>query len=406
MADQKISAMTDGGKIRPTDVVPAVRGGANVKVTPADAFLNDTSTAPSGSIEAGTFPGAALRGMSEATPASASSSVVAGILGMTTHKGADGSGNQHNLGVIGVTDNQGALGTNLATNGTFASDTGWTKGTGWTISAGVANGAAGSGSNLSQVIASLVTSNLYKVTYTITRSAGTVAVNVGGTAGVTRSAAGTYTEWVLCGATTTFAFVKDAAFVGTIDNVTIQRGAHVVGAYAVEGRTHHNSGYTSVAAGFIAAAQTVTEGAQGMILAYADYLSESFNDHAHMYLMFSFLGNDPNKIMRNKGAIDGFKTTIVVETGNFTLSHDTHGGRTVVSTGASPTITVPNSLPNGFTTEVITQGGQASTSAGATLQNASSHTKSRTANSVIGFKCRSNVGGSSAIVTLYGDTAA
>lgn len=42
--------------------------------------------------------------------------------------------------------------TNLVTNGVFAADTNWTRSTGWTISGGVANKAAGTGSRISQTI--------------------------------------------------------------------------------------------------------------------------------------------------------------------------------------------------------------------------------------------------------------
>lgn len=371
-----------------------------------DVHVVNRDTESVGSINDGTFPPHALGGYAEANPATASSNVVAGVVGMVTHTGADGSGNQHNLGVIGITNNRGTLGSDLVTNGVFAADTDWTKGTGWTISGGVASASAGSGSNLTQSVGALVASNLYRLIYTITRSAGTITPSVGGAAGVTRNASGTYTEWILCGGTTDLIFTKDASFAGSVDNVVLQRACHVVASYAVEGRTEHEMNYTGVAAGFIAAAQTVTEGASGMILVYADYLSESFNDHAHMYLSFSFLGNDVNKPMRNKGAIEGFKTSIVVETGNFTLSHDTHGGRTVVTTAANPQITAPNTLPLGFCVDIITQGGAADIIGTATLQHRLSHNSTAGANSVVGVKCRSNSGGSAAILTLFGDTAA
>lgn len=376
---------------------------SNINTVQTDFYNTSTATSPSGDISAGTFPPHALGGYAQANPGSASTNVVAGVVGMVTHIGADGSGNQHNLGVLGLTNNKGTRGSELISNGAFASDTVWTKGTGFTISGGVCTASAGSGSTLFQAI-TLTASNLYRVQYTLTRSAGSITPSVGGAPGVTRSASGTYTEWILAGGTTYFDFTKDASFAGTIDNVSVTRACHVQGAYAVEGRTQHDESYTGIASGFIAAAATVTEGASGMILVYADYLSEAMTDHAHMYLKFSFLGNDESKIFRTKGPLDGFKTSIVVETGDFTLSHATHGGRTVICTDATPAITVPNSLPTGFTCTLQTQAAQGTFSGTATIENASSHTKSRTAKSVVGITVRSNSNGSSAIAILAGDT--
>lgn len=110
------------------------------------------------------------------------------------------------------------------TNGTFAADVSWTKGTGWTIAAGVASsdGTQAGNSDLSQVLASLSPGSSYVVTYTVSGySAGNVAANVGGTAGTSRAANGTFTETIVCGATTTFAIRADLDFIGSIDTVTV-----------------------------------------------------------------------------------------------------------------------------------------------------------------------------------------
>lgn len=66
------------------------------------------------------------------------------------------------------------LGPELVTNGAFAANTDWTKGTGWTIASGVASKAAGAAANLTQAIA-LTAGQSFEVTYTVTAlSAGTV----------------------------------------------------------------------------------------------------------------------------------------------------------------------------------------------------------------------------------------
>ena len=73
------------------------------------------------------------------------------------------------------------LGSELVTNGGFATDTDWTKGTGWTIGSGVATKTAGTASVLSQAI-SLTAGKTYFVTYQITRTAGSVTARfTGGT---------------------------------------------------------------------------------------------------------------------------------------------------------------------------------------------------------------------------------
>lgn len=108
---------------------------------------------------------------------------------------------------------------NVAVNGTFASDTGWTKGTGWTIASGKADCAEPhDASNLFQAV--LVVGDTYKITYTVsTFSLGTVTVYAGTTAGTPRAAIGTYTEVLTCAGNVNLIFTADADFVGKIDDV-------------------------------------------------------------------------------------------------------------------------------------------------------------------------------------------
>lgn len=113
----------------------------------------------------------------------------------------------------------------LVTNGAFAADTDWTKGTGWTIGSGVATKAAGTGSNLEQDI-SAVASTAYVVVFTITRTAGTIQPMIGTVTGTAVSVNGTYRE-VITGDDTTLYFVADAAFAGTIDNVSVIAQSYV-----------------------------------------------------------------------------------------------------------------------------------------------------------------------------------
>jgi hypothetical protein len=108
------------------------------------------------------------------------------------------------------------------TNGDFATDTIWTKGAGWTIAAGVATATGAISTDISQTAnATINQGQSYNVTYTITRSAGTITPNVGGATGVARSASGTYTETIIAGSTQNLAF-NTAGFTGTLDTVSVK----------------------------------------------------------------------------------------------------------------------------------------------------------------------------------------
>lgn len=129
------------------------------------------------------------------------------------------------------------------TNGSFASDTGWTKGSGWTIAAGVATASGAISTALSQTAAiTLVSSQAYVLTYTVTRSAGGIIPSIGGTNGVERTSSGTYTEVISCGTTQTLAFTGNG-FTGTLDNISITvanpKGYQIQNAanYTIDGTT-------------------------------------------------------------------------------------------------------------------------------------------------------------------------
>lgn len=106
-------------------------------------------------------------------------------------------------------------------NGGFDADSLWTKGTGWAIASGVATKTAGSASNLTQTIPT-IPGQVYRLRATVTRSAGSVVVDAGGTDLVTVSAAGAVSETFTASATTTvIGFEADSTFAGTIDNVSV-----------------------------------------------------------------------------------------------------------------------------------------------------------------------------------------
>lgn len=119
-------------------------------------------------------------------------------------------------------------------NGTFASDTAWTKGAGWTIAGGVATATGAISTTLSQNTtppAALIQGQAYYVTYTATHSAGSVTINVGGTAGTARSTAATFSEIIIAGSTQAITF-STSGFTGTVTGLTVVPCAAVPGATA------------------------------------------------------------------------------------------------------------------------------------------------------------------------------
>jgi hypothetical protein len=112
----------------------------------------------------------------------------------------------------------------VVTNGDFATDSDWTKGTGWTIGSGVATKTAGTAANLTQTILTTA-GQWYKVTATITRTAGGITTSIGtsGTTSGSITTGGTYTWTILAGSSTqSLTFAGDASFAGTVDNVSVQ----------------------------------------------------------------------------------------------------------------------------------------------------------------------------------------
>lgn len=102
---------------------------------------------------------------------------------------------------------------------------GWSVGAGWSIGAGVATATLAS-SNLTRTsLITLIAGASYSITYTITRSAGSVTPTIGGTSGTTRSAAGTYTETIVSTSGNTIGFTG-AGFTGTVDDISVVPVGH------------------------------------------------------------------------------------------------------------------------------------------------------------------------------------
>ena len=121
------------------------------------------------------------------------------------------------------------LGSELVINGTFDTDSNWSKGTGWSISGGSANcdGTQTGSTNLhNSTDIGIVNNKFYKVVYTISNYvSGSIRIKVGNTGfGVYHTSNGTYTQY-LKAVVTTFPraqFNADANFIGSIDNVSVK----------------------------------------------------------------------------------------------------------------------------------------------------------------------------------------
>jgi hypothetical protein len=126
-----------------------------------------------------------------------------------------------------VTNPAVAMGSNIAINGAFDSDTIWTKGTGVTIASGVAHFDGTQLINTGVTITTLpvVSGKSYEIVYTISNYvSGQVRGLVGGnTPGTYRTANGTYTQFITAAGSASSGVIADPGFVGDIDNVSIRQ---------------------------------------------------------------------------------------------------------------------------------------------------------------------------------------
>ncbi len=112
----------------------------------------------------------------------------------------------------------------IIVNGTFATDSDWTQGSGWSITAGVADcdGSQGGDSDLEQN-QTLTSGKVYEVIFTVSsRTAGNIRPVLGGTLGSTVDHNGTFKYFIIAGGggDPRFELRANSTFVGKIDNVT------------------------------------------------------------------------------------------------------------------------------------------------------------------------------------------
>ena len=110
----------------------------------------------------------------------------------------------------------------LVTNGDFATDSNWTKGTGWTISGGKAIKTSGTGSSLSQTIATTTVGKKYKFTFDAIVTGGVANAELYGVTIPNFTTTGTQEHTITATSTSGFEFYAASNFVGSIDNVSVQ----------------------------------------------------------------------------------------------------------------------------------------------------------------------------------------
>ena len=120
------------------------------------------------------------------------------------------------------------LGSELITNGDFATDSNWGKGIGWSIINGVAScdGTQTGGTQLTQTSLTFTNGKTYKVVFTCTIEAGNLDARLQGSGatvtGDTVTTSGTYTQYLVSTGNTSFRMRGNADFIGTVDNVSVK----------------------------------------------------------------------------------------------------------------------------------------------------------------------------------------
>lgn len=105
-------------------------------------------------------------------------------------------------------------------NGGFGADSDWSKGTDWSIGAGVATKAAGAvASNLSQTVAPLTVGAWYAATWDIVRTGGSFQMFIGTYASVLRSLTGSYIDKGRAPATSFTIRAVTGSTAGNVDNI-------------------------------------------------------------------------------------------------------------------------------------------------------------------------------------------
>ncbi len=116
----------------------------------------------------------------------------------------------------------GAFGSELVTNGDFATDSDWSKGAGWTISGGKANYNGSANNGLIQY-GIFNTGLVYRLTFDLVSNGGLFKFWVNGTQNIFSAnlSTGSYTYDIVATTSGTAYFESSSSFTGSIDNVSV-----------------------------------------------------------------------------------------------------------------------------------------------------------------------------------------
>lgn len=147
---------------------------------------------------------------------------------------------------------QGVLGPELLTNGGFDTDTAWTKGTGWTISGGIASANVTGYAGIAQAIGAVV-GRPYRITLTVTVVSGALGVGIGPSGAnvfdplITVSGQYTFLITPAAGTSNGNFYVRgngtSGAFVGSVDNISVRE---VLGIHATQATVANRPIYSVV----------------------------------------------------------------------------------------------------------------------------------------------------------------
>ena len=114
-------------------------------------------------------------------------------------------------------------GQNIVTNGTFTTDSDWTKNTGWTITGGVAVATSAPTQNINQSGLTVTSGKDYKVTFEIKSVSGGNGFywNIGGVKGTTRNSVNVFEEEITAVSDDSYIRFYSDGSDGTIDNVVV-----------------------------------------------------------------------------------------------------------------------------------------------------------------------------------------
>jgi uncharacterized protein (TIGR02145 family) len=235
---------------------------------------------------------------------------------------------EQNTYVIKAYDNGNTtqvIGPNLVLNGSFASDVSWAKGTGWSISGGVASFApTGSYSNLSQPV--LTIDKTYVITITVTRTAGVLYIKAGSTGDVFPiSASGTYTSYSKCSGDTLALIQADNTFAGTVDNVSFAELTYVNGSNDAVQLANVNQPYLSpsIAPNEIARIKNISDNnyLPHTEIGLSSIGNNSFTITTVLKPYFQKIGNASNKGRYFRGSI----IPLITNAGSVVLHNNTTG---------------------------------------------------------------------------------